>query len=1254
MDKFAVDIEKVLDEFEYNEGREESVTPVVIKNHSLSRITQKPLRPPAASYRRPTFEPINLADADFAAANFSPSQSYNTSIKQSTFKETRKRNGNHVDNKQTIHHSSKYQDEIDPTDSTKQELKDSTIDDSAEVNRQSLDNLHSEDKPDLLDSNILKPSQIHINGDDETLDANSQLPDITSVKSTVSENPYEIEPVCDLIKPHISVSVSDNTYEEELPPLVDVGSVIKEEIPDLHVRPISFDTIDDISEGELEDYLSNLEVDINDSDDGDSSVTDTKVDDTCENGNENASSSRVLDDDNSIAVTEDTESEEIESNMGLTGSSNKNEKTGISNELDSSQKIESGERTNSEQLSKIESEKVSLLQEFPPETSYGSKKCELDNINCRSCTNNVTSSSVNLSEEDNITSEPQEQVEKVCEESILEHTNNTLPDMLNTEPKPSDQVVSTETQVPLTNNLNEFQNSGVESRTIPENIEESTVPLDDVSNIPEVTANMPSSGQIYESDSNSLEENKPARPSSLTISTNVGIDSEESPTPTNTAGNNINSPLDRLGKYPPFWVPDTETDNCMQCHNKFTVIRRRHHCRACGLVLCSKCCNLKAPLEYMEFMEARVCQPCFNIIYRVSLEDDRYNLGRQPNPNNPMEYCSTIPPLQQAASSMNQPPPSVLVPTGVLKREGKSKSDVPKQVIFSDGIRPGGDLTELDGSSESSRIVPRKGTRRLASPSVYAKSSGKVTRRSMDPNTQSFISSDSGYPPIASNENGEFVFHEDVPEVSNEPVKFAINYNLFVIVKKVKLECCVNRECWSACSEGLACVGQDEVAIILECLPDEVFPPQDIFHLINTLHLEASKGTTVTEMSYTPAFSNDLLGSKDHGGFIYIRPTFQCTTNLLLPVQPYLIAILVHRWETPWARLFPLRLVLRLGAEYRYYPCPLVSIRNRPPLYTDIGHTVMKILVDFRKYSYSLPTVRGLLIHMEDRQTTILFPRNRYDQVIRAINNSNESVLAFGANLSLIADSHLVCIQGTKDENIYHTQAINIHNKPRRVTGASFVVFNGTLKTAGLSGKSSIMEDGLMVHLPSDSMVSLRNSLREMKDYKISCGPNDEETVVLQWTTDDINFNIGVKSCIDGRPLDGVPSIRVHNGTDHPGSSKIIRWTEVFILQTEEDSKATDPIDISRVSESLARATCIALVPELDSLSKLNLSTIAVRANIHPDNVSYEAGGLFSKLPSHYMNLLDEELVPVIHQAAISSQDTPAILELVFRIMNHP
>lgn len=40
----------------------------------------------------------------------------------------------------------------------------------------------------------------------------------------------------------------------------------------------------------------------------------------------------------------------------------------------------------------------------------------------------------------------------------------------------------------------------------------------------------------------------------------------------------------------------------------------------------------------------------------------------RPHPNNPDDYCSTIPPLQQIQSSEARPPPTVMVPIGVLKR----------------------------------------------------------------------------------------------------------------------------------------------------------------------------------------------------------------------------------------------------------------------------------------------------------------------------------------------------------------------------------------------------------------------------------------------------------------------------------------------------------------------------------------------------------------------------------------------------------
>lgn len=36
--------------------------------------------------------------------------------------------------------------------------------------------------------------------------------------------------------------------------------------------------------------------------------------------------------------------------------------------------------------------------------------------------------------------------------------------------------------------------------------------------------------------------------------------------------------------------------------------------------------------------------------------------------------------------------------------------------------------------------------------------------------------------------------------------------------------------------------------------------------------------------------------------------------------------------------------MLRLGAEFRYYPCPLVSIRQRAAVYGEIGHTIIQVL----------------------------------------------------------------------------------------------------------------------------------------------------------------------------------------------------------------------------------------------------------------------------------------------------------------------
>ncbi|XP_078001295.1 FYVE, RhoGEF and PH domain-containing protein 2-like isoform X2 [Glandiceps talaboti] len=75
--------------------------------------------------------------------------------------------------------------------------------------------------------------------------------------------------------------------------------------------------------------------------------------------------------------------------------------------------------------------------------------------------------------------------------------------------------------------------------------------------------------------------------------------------------------ISRLGKRAPKWVRDDETSQCMRCASPFHPIkRRRHHCRACGLVVCHKCSNYKARLLYDDNKLNRVDAVCYNILQK--------------------------------------------------------------------------------------------------------------------------------------------------------------------------------------------------------------------------------------------------------------------------------------------------------------------------------------------------------------------------------------------------------------------------------------------------------------------------------------------------------------------------------------------------------------------------------------------------------------------------------------------------------------
>ncbi|XP_055077359.1 zinc finger FYVE domain-containing protein 9 isoform X2 [Periophthalmus magnuspinnatus] len=482
-----------------------------------------------------------------------------------------------------------------------------------------------------------------------------------------------------------------------------------------------------------------------------------------------------------------------------------------------------------------------------------------------------------------------------------------------------------------------------------------------------------------------------------------------------------------LGEVAPVWVPDAQAQVCMRCGVRFTFTKRRHHCRACGKVFCALCSNLKFKLTHLDGKEGRVCVACHSTLInrtppkgkrRVWFADEILSSKQSESaPTTPVRGPMFSPLTRRALAPLKSP-----VSSPQFRRASRTHGTASNEACSSYGWG----TAALVGCSVN--LIPLNGL-----PPILTSTGVKGDYTVEEPSETLLIQElESGRP---------------------KPLVFVLNANLLAMVKLVNY---VNRRCWCVTTKGLHAVGQDEVVVLLQCSPEEKTFPKDIFSHFIQLYRDSLTGKVVKHLSLS-LFGSTFLGSADHAGLLYVRATHQSLQGLPLPNQPYLFGLLVHRAEVAWAKAFPLRLMLRLGAECRFYPCPLYSVRFRKPLFGEIGRTIMRLLVDFRNYRYSLPTVPGLTVDLKAQRTCIKIPTTGYNEMMRALSKSNEHVLAIGACFNEGADSHLICVQG--DDGQYQTQAISIHNQPRKVTGSCFFIFSSALKaSAGYLAKSSIVE----------------------------------------------------------------------------------------------------------------------------------------------------------------------------------------------------
>ena len=70
------------------------------------------------------------------------------------------------------------------------------------------------------------------------------------------------------------------------------------------------------------------------------------------------------------------------------------------------------------------------------------------------------------------------------------------------------------------------------------------------------------------------------------------------------------------------WVPDREAAACTKCGAKFTLRRRKHHCRLCGGIFCGPCSEARTSRDFNGVTMAkpqRACMDCYAELRRKPL-----------------------------------------------------------------------------------------------------------------------------------------------------------------------------------------------------------------------------------------------------------------------------------------------------------------------------------------------------------------------------------------------------------------------------------------------------------------------------------------------------------------------------------------------------------------------------------------------------------------------------------------------------------
>jgi len=209
-----------------------------------------------------------------------------------------------------------------------------------------------------------------------------------------------------------------------------------------------------------------------------------------------------------------------------------------------------------------------------------------------------------------------------------------------------------------------------------------------------------------------------------------------------------------------------------------------------------------------------------------------------------------------------------------------------------------------------------------------------------------------------------------------------------------------------------------------------------------------------------------------------------------------------------------------------------------------------------------------------------------------------------------------------------------MRGKTRKVTGASFVILDGALKTADCNVQANVVEDGVAIRLRPEALTELAECLCQGRDF-IRQSPS--MTFRLEWnrTMDD---KAEPFSPIDHKSLMGcwqygVDQSRLLTSINViPGIAEwALRLSAVYNL---DEARPVAPMEskMFSISEQIAAQVAVSISPFVRSLIRRNMN-IAIRVQLTAETAEYQTGQWTEMTEEHslWMSTLDEMLVPSLY-----------------------